>query len=178
MKRKDHWLVLLASAIALVGCAGPSQDPAPSAPGRLSVGKAARTIATCMQQKGWEISADPLRPGSIVLPEGGIPETQVPAYLADEKACRKGTGLDTPPPPPTAEQLKEIYSHQVKTRECLAKYGHIAPEPPSEEAFVAAALANPNSFPYNPWTAVPITLPPEKYQELEIACPQSPPEEH
>lgn len=122
-------------------------------------------LASCFRAAGWE--AEVSDDGESLAYEFYTESNRV-AFQQDKRVCDV---LVPPPPlvPLTDAEIRAVYAHWVEMRACLATFGYITSEPPTEEEFV---LSWATTGPWSPY----LDVPGRALEQVEDRCPQSPPD--
>lgn len=130
-------------------------------------------MASCLQEKGWSVSATEGGASGLDLPEGGIPADQADSFIADSTDCLESLGYDqlgNPPP----EVARAQFAHYLESKKCLENLGYDISEPSSEAEFVSKYIKqDPNDLTWNPFREVPDTV---NIMEVYEECPPDPEE--
>jgi hypothetical protein len=98
-------------------------------------------MVACMEYAGWHVTPG-LEDGVETLEtRGGVPNGQVASYDRAQDTCTEETGWGGDPPALTEQQAAAEYDALVDAARCLAADGYSVEDPPSRQAYVAAAVA-------------------------------------
>jgi hypothetical protein len=119
------------------------------------------TVVNCLNGEGF--SASVYQDLSVKI---DVPEEQMGAFAAVEDACWQAADERYPAaPPPTAEQLYDLY---LEAAACLEAEGYPIPEPPTRDSWVDAY---PGRVLWHPHSFVP-NVGEETWLRLNRVCPQ------
>lgn len=159
----------LATAVVVSVLAGCSGEDSGAVPDETVASEQDSTTAlvACMQDRGWDARYDESDESMTV---SGVPDAQRTQYLLDSEDCQAKVGFVTDPAELTADQVNELYEHEVATVQCLRGEGVDVPDASSEQAF-HDAYASGTAF--SAYASVG-DVPQEDWDRLNRACPQLP----
>lgn len=130
-------------------------------------------LQSCLNDRGWEVTVD-LNIG-VVEP---FTREELERFKPDKQACVEELGIPDSPTTWTADSLRERYTMDLDTWQCLRQQGFELEQPPTEEAYVEQMLAvyrgegaGPAAtwYPYEEWQLRSLTGP--ELEEMELTCP-------
>ncbi len=131
-------VLVLAGLLVAVACdANKGSDgagqPSPRSTYRQSRSEFVLAWAACLQEKGYQARVDDQ--GSGVMIDG---VTDYAKASADSRACVEAVDPARlqPPPPLTADQLRELYRYVVAQTECMRQAGYPVSDPPPFQVWV------------------------------------------
>lgn len=89
-------------------------------------------LVACMKDAGWEVQRSW---------QGGVEATDIPAgqqsaYESASQECAESTGWSDAVIRLDDRQIRELYSQEVATHNCLLEIGIDSSEPPSEQRYI------------------------------------------
>lgn len=127
-----------------------------------------RALITCMADKGWSLTYDPVTGGV----SGDVPPDQREAHQAAADACRADFEKENPPKAMTQGDYRRLYQLELRTMKCLDKQGYPASAPPISEQQYVDEYASGRPPSWYAYQALGPTPSPELLAKLEKTCPQ------
>jgi hypothetical protein len=118
-----------------------------------------RNMEACLNEAGYDVKV--YDDGSVGI---SLPNDQMPELDAASSGCSQRFGYDAVSTL-TDEQMPDLYAETVATVECLEEHGYPVPDVPSEQAFI-------DGTPFMAYGEVPTTVVGEKWDRLQLECPQ------
>lgn len=128
-------------------------------------------LVQCMHDAGWSnVVATEVNWG---IQDDTVTKEQMGAFNQSRFECEAQVGVAPNELPLTDDQIRIVYHHWVKQKECLEDLGYEISAPPSEDTFVAQAKADKVGAGWSPFAQ--ITPMEGDLDEVFQQCPQMPP---
>jgi len=124
-----------------------------------------RRYAQCLIDGNWPVTSNAAGDGFTV---GSIPVEQREAFWEADADCQRQAGPRPVAPPPSEEEIAQIYEQLLEVADCLRKEGYDIAPAPSLEAFVDSY----ETGPWHPYLSLPDDLSASEWDRLERVCPQ------
>lgn len=128
-------------------------------------------LVQCMHDVGWTnvVEAE----ANWGIEDNSLTMEQRGAFKESLADCESQVGVAPVDLPLTDDEIRLVYSHWIKQKECLEGLGYEISDPPSEDTFVAQAKAHKVGADWNPFAEVHVVD--EDPNEVFRQCPQMPP---
>lgn len=148
----------------VAGCTG--TGPTPAEPD--SAANPSEAIATCLREKGWDVT---VHPDNSISSE--YPEEQDDQFMSDYENCSDQVHPDQPRPPMTEAQAEAYFDALLDVADCVRGLGYRVAEPPSRQAAVEALQQEIIDLGWDPYeSAVLGGGTEEEIDDVYRACPQ------
>ncbi len=99
---------------------------------------------------------------------GSIPVEQREVFWEADADCQRQAGPRPVAPPPSEEEIAQIYEELLEVADCLRNEGYDIAPAPSLEAFVDTY----ETGPWHPYLSLPDDLSASEWDRLERVCAQ------